>query len=74
MAISMQRSRPRPTFSRSNCRSAGTPAHRSRRAVPLARFDADRDVLELYGAAKVPHRTRDNLARILGTRADVGAP
>src|SRR6185436_9188637 len=25
-----------------------------------------RDVLELYGAAKVPHRTRDNLARILG--------
>jgi CO/xanthine dehydrogenase Mo-binding subunit len=32
----------------------------------LARYDRDRDVLELYGAAKVPHRTRDNLARILG--------
>jgi CO/xanthine dehydrogenase Mo-binding subunit len=32
----------------------------------LARYDAARDVLELYGAAKVPHRTRDNLARLLG--------
>jgi aerobic carbon-monoxide dehydrogenase large subunit len=32
----------------------------------LARYDPDADVLELYGAAKVPHRTRDNLARILG--------
>jgi carbon-monoxide dehydrogenase large subunit/6-hydroxypseudooxynicotine dehydrogenase subunit gamma len=31
----------------------------------LARYDAAADVLELYGAAKVPHRTRDNLARIL---------
>ena len=31
----------------------------------LARYDEARDVLELYGAAKVPHRTRDNLARIL---------
>src|SRR5262245_9364956 len=31
----------------------------------LARYDRARDVLELYGAAKVPHRTRDNLARIL---------
>ncbi|HYM18885.1 MAG TPA: xanthine dehydrogenase family protein molybdopterin-binding subunit [Micropepsaceae bacterium] len=32
----------------------------------LARYDETNDVLELYGAAKVPHRTRDNLARILG--------
>ena len=32
----------------------------------LARFDAARDVLELYGAAKVPHRNRDALARIFG--------
>ena len=32
----------------------------------MARHDAARDVLELYGAAKVPHRTRDNLARVLG--------
>jgi len=31
----------------------------------LARHDSARDVLEFYGAAKVPHRTRDNLARIL---------
>jgi CO/xanthine dehydrogenase Mo-binding subunit len=32
----------------------------------LARFDAAGDVLELYGAAKVPHRNRDGLARMLG--------
>jgi aerobic carbon-monoxide dehydrogenase large subunit len=32
----------------------------------LARFDAARDVLELHGAAKVPHRNRDALARLLG--------
>jgi CO/xanthine dehydrogenase Mo-binding subunit len=44
-------------------RHSGTPLE-TRGA--LARFDAERDVLELYGAAKVPHRTRDNLARILG--------
>jgi carbon-monoxide dehydrogenase large subunit len=39
----------------------------------LARFDAAHDVLELYGAAKVPHRNRDALARMLGrdTRAVV---
>jgi aerobic carbon-monoxide dehydrogenase large subunit len=30
----------------------------------LARFDPSRDVLELYGAAKVPHRNRDALARM----------
>jgi transposase-like protein len=29
----------------------------------LARYDAWRDVLELYGATKVPHRNRDALAR-----------
>jgi CO/xanthine dehydrogenase Mo-binding subunit len=32
----------------------------------LARFDAARDVLELYGAAKAPHRNRDALARMFG--------
>jgi carbon-monoxide dehydrogenase large subunit/6-hydroxypseudooxynicotine dehydrogenase subunit gamma len=32
----------------------------------LAFFDAARDILELYGAAKVPHRNRDALARMLG--------
>ena len=32
----------------------------------VARYDRTRYVLELYGAAKVPHRTRDVLARILG--------
>jgi carbon-monoxide dehydrogenase large subunit len=44
-------------------RHSGTPLE-TRGA--LARYDRARDVLELYGAAKVPHRTRDNLARILG--------
>ena len=44
-------------------RHSGTPLE-TRGA--LARYDGARDVLELYGAAKVPHRTRDNLARILG--------
>jgi aerobic carbon-monoxide dehydrogenase large subunit len=32
----------------------------------LARLDASRDVLELYGVAKVPHRNRDALARTFG--------
>ncbi len=31
-------------------------------------YDAGRDLLELYGAAKVPHRNRDSLARMLGRR------
>ena len=35
----------------------------------LAYFDASRDVLELYGAAKVPHRNRDALARMFGRSA-----
>src|SRR5262245_35718064 len=40
-------------------------------AVPLetrgaiARYDASRDLLELHGAAKVPHRNREQLAKIL---------
>jgi aerobic carbon-monoxide dehydrogenase large subunit len=32
----------------------------------IARYDAARDLLQLYGAAKVPHRTRDGIARVLG--------
>ncbi len=35
----------------------------------IARFDTGRDVLELYGAAKVPHWNRDSLARMLGRAA-----
>src|SRR5215510_13381155 len=31
----------------------------------IGRYDAGRDVLELHGAAKVPHRNRDLLARML---------
>jgi carbon-monoxide dehydrogenase large subunit/6-hydroxypseudooxynicotine dehydrogenase subunit gamma len=32
----------------------------------IARYDAARDVLELHGAAKVPHWNRDNIAGMLG--------
>src|SRR5262249_42501014 len=32
----------------------------------IARYDAVRDVLELHGAAKVPHWNRDQIARMLG--------
>jgi carbon-monoxide dehydrogenase large subunit/6-hydroxypseudooxynicotine dehydrogenase subunit gamma len=35
----------------------------------IARFDTARNVLELYGAAKVPHWNRDALARMLGLAA-----
>jgi aerobic carbon-monoxide dehydrogenase large subunit len=41
-------------------------------AVPLeargaiTRYDPERDLLEMFGAAKVPHWNRDNLARMLG--------
>jgi aerobic carbon-monoxide dehydrogenase large subunit len=32
----------------------------------IARLDSVRDILEMHGAAKVPHRTRDLLAQLLG--------
>ena len=35
----------------------------------IASYDAARDVLDLYGAAKVPHWNRDALARMLGRPA-----
>ena len=35
----------------------------------IARYNPSRDVLELYGAAKVPHWNRDALARMLGRPA-----
>jgi aerobic carbon-monoxide dehydrogenase large subunit len=35
----------------------------------IARYDPTRDVLEMYGAAKVPHWNRDALARMLGRPA-----
>ena len=35
----------------------------------IARYDAARDVLELHGAAKVPHWNRDSIARMLGRAA-----
>jgi aerobic carbon-monoxide dehydrogenase large subunit len=35
----------------------------------IARYDAVREVLELHGAAKVPHWNRDQIARMLGRPA-----
>jgi aerobic carbon-monoxide dehydrogenase large subunit len=32
----------------------------------IGRYDTARDVLELHGAAKIPHRNRETLARMLG--------
>jgi carbon-monoxide dehydrogenase large subunit/6-hydroxypseudooxynicotine dehydrogenase subunit gamma len=32
----------------------------------LGRYDAARDILELHGAAKIPHRNRETLCRMLG--------
>src|SRR5215218_8839002 len=32
----------------------------------IARYDAPSDILELHGAAKVPHRNREQIAKILG--------
>src|SRR5665647_319093 len=38
----------------------------------IARYDAARDILELHGAAKVPHWNRDQIAQMLGrTRESV---
>ena len=34
----------------------------------IGRYDGARDVLELHGAAKVPHWNRDQIARMLGIR------
>ena len=44
-------------------RHSGTPLE-TRGAI--GRYDPERDVVEMYGAAKVPHATRDGLARVLG--------
>jgi carbon-monoxide dehydrogenase large subunit len=32
----------------------------------IAHYDASRDILKMYGAAKVPHWNRDSIARMLG--------
>jgi carbon-monoxide dehydrogenase large subunit len=36
----------------------------------IARYDETRDILELHGAAKVPHWNRDTLAQMLGRKRD----
>ena len=46
--------------------SGAIPACRWRRAARSARYDGARDMLELHGAAKVPHWNRDQIAGMLG--------
>ena len=41
-------------------------------AARIGRYDASRDVLELHGAAKVPHRNKELIARMLEPHAVVG--
>src|SRR5262245_17670244 len=53
----------RPSWSWTS-RSDAIPAFRWRRAA-RSRITTPRDVLELYGAAKVPHWNRDGIARML---------
>jgi carbon-monoxide dehydrogenase large subunit len=36
----------------------------------IARYDAARDILEMHGAAKVPHWNRDTLAHMLGRKRE----
>ncbi|MBI2715434.1 MAG: xanthine dehydrogenase family protein molybdopterin-binding subunit [Rhizobiales bacterium] len=36
----------------------------------LARYDESRDILEMHGAAKVPHWNRDSLAQMLGRKRE----
>jgi carbon-monoxide dehydrogenase large subunit len=36
----------------------------------IARYDETRDVLEMHGAAKVPHWNRDTMAQMLGRKRD----
>src|SRR5690242_480553 len=36
----------------------------------IARYDETRDILELHGAAKVPHWNRDTIAQMLGRKKD----
>lgn len=36
----------------------------------IARYDESRDVLEMHGAAKVPHWNRDTMAKMLGRERD----
>ena len=46
--------------------SAATPACRWRRAAPSPATTKRSDILEMHGAAKVPHWNRDQIARMLG--------
>ena len=52
---------------------SGVPARNARRHRASIRFSA-RDILELHGAAKVPHKNRELLARVFGLRHDGPAP
>ena len=60
-ATSTPRSATRTRWSSSISQPAATPACRWRRAAPSAATTRRRDVLELHGAAKMPHRNRETL-------------
>ena len=69
MAMSTRLFVPRTPWSRATLsigRHSGVPLE-TRGAI--ARYDAARDMLELHGAAKVPHSNRDQIARMLGRAA-----
>src|SRR5665213_1228702 len=36
----------------------------------IARYDAEKDILEMHGAAKVPHWNRDTIAQMLGRKRE----
>ena len=57
--------------SNSTLRSAATPACRWRRAARSAATTPRNDILELHGAAKVPHRNQEQIAKILSRPLDV---
>jgi hypothetical protein len=60
------RSRPRTRSSSSTWWSCAIPGVPLETSGALARYNPSADVIELHGAAKVAHATRDVLSRVLG--------
>ena len=74
--IPLATSKPRSNRARTSSNSTSSIGRHS--GVPLetrgaiGRYDAARDLLELHGAAKIPHRNRETLCRMLD-RSPIGA-
>ncbi len=62
----MLRSKPRIVSLTLICMWGVIPAFRSKRAAQSPGMTKGHDILELHGAAKVPHRNREQLSRMLG--------